>query len=46
MRDRLIHHYWGIDSTLLWEAVSVDVPVNKEWIDLIIASEREKPDHD
>jgi uncharacterized protein with HEPN domain len=46
IRDRLIHHYWGVDPILLWEAVSVDAPVNKEWIDLIITSERDKPDHD
>ncbi|MEZ0609263.1 DUF86 domain-containing protein [Fibrella sp. WM1] len=36
LRDRLIHQYWGIDQALFWEAVSIDVPTNKEWIDSII----------
>lgn len=39
LRDRLIHHYWGIDQALFWEAISVDVPINKEWIDIIIEEE-------
>ncbi len=39
LRDRLIHHYWGIDQSLFWEAISVDVPINKEWIDVIIEHE-------
>ncbi|WP_262512028.1 HepT-like ribonuclease domain-containing protein [Spirosoma pollinicola] len=39
LRDRLIHQYWGIDQTLFWEAITVDVPVNKEWIDVIIEQE-------
>ena len=42
LRDRLIHHYWGIDQTLFWEALSVDVPANKEWIDVIIEQESAK----
>jgi uncharacterized protein with HEPN domain len=42
LRDRLIHHYWGIDRTLFWEAITVDVPVNKEWIDVIIEQELAK----
>ena len=42
LRDRLIHHYWGIDQTLLWEAITVDVPANKEWIDVIIEQELAK----
>ena len=40
--DRLIHHYWGVDQALFWEAISVDVPVNKEWIDIIIEQESGK----
>lgn len=39
LRDRLIHHYWGVDQSLFWEAVSIDVPANKEWLDLIIEQE-------
>ena len=39
LRDRLIHHYWGIDQTSFWEAITVEVPVNKDWIDQIITAE-------
>lgn len=42
LRDRLIHHYWGVDKTLFWEAVSVDTPANKEWLDVIIEQESGK----
>lgn len=42
LRDRLIHHYWGVDRTLFWEAVSIEVPTNKEWIDVIIDQESGK----
>ncbi|GAB3785117.1 hypothetical protein GCM10028818_46320 [Spirosoma horti] len=30
LRDQLIHHYWDIDKTLFWEAITVDIPANKE----------------
>lgn len=40
LRDRLIHHYWGIDYELLWNAIQEEVPFNRIWISLII--EREK----
>ena len=42
MRDKLIHHYWGIDTVLLWDAVQAEVPINKEWIDIIIEQEETK----
>jgi len=40
LRDRMIHHYWGIDYDLLWDAIQNEVPFNRIWISLII--EREK----
>lgn len=43
MRDKLIHNYWGIDTVLLWDAIKTEVPVNKEWIDLIIEQEENNP---
>jgi uncharacterized protein with HEPN domain len=43
MRDKLIHNYWGIDTVLLWDAIQQEVPMNKEWIDLIIEQEEIKP---
>ena len=27
MRDRLIHHYFGIDYDIVWDAVVKEVPV-------------------
>ena len=42
LRDQLMHHYWGIDQTLFWEAITVNVPTNKEWIDVIIEQEAAK----
>ena len=40
LRDRMIHHYWGIDYQILWDAIKTEVPFNLIWISLII--EREK----
>ena len=40
LRDRLIHHYWGIDYELLWDAIQTEVPFNRIWISLIIERER------
>jgi uncharacterized protein with HEPN domain len=42
MRDKLIHHYWGIDYQLLWDAIQTEIPLNKEWIDVIIEQESAK----
>jgi uncharacterized protein with HEPN domain len=39
IRDRLIHRYWNVDETILWEAISVDVPTNKKWLDQLIENE-------
>ncbi len=43
MRDKLIHNYWGIDTVLLWDAIRTEVPLNKNWIDLIIEQEKTEP---
>lgn len=42
MRDKLIHHYWGIDYQILWDAIQQDVMINKEWIAVIIEQELAK----
>ncbi len=39
IRDRLIHRYWSVDETILWEAISVDVPTNKKWLNQLIENE-------
>ena len=32
MRDKLIHHYFGVDMGAIWETVKRDVPVLKKQI--------------
>jgi uncharacterized protein with HEPN domain len=27
MRDKLIHHYFGVDAEIVWESANIDVPV-------------------
>ena len=42
LRDRLIHHYWGIEYMIIWDAIQTEIPVSKEWIDLIVEQEAAK----
>jgi uncharacterized protein with HEPN domain len=37
MRDRLIHAYYGVNYRTVWDAVTTDVPVLAENIELILA---------
>lgn len=39
MRDRLTHHYFGIDYMIVWETLENDVPPLKEWMEIIIQQE-------
>lgn len=39
MRDRLIHHYFGIDYDIVWDVVVNNVPALQEKIRQIIQSE-------
>src|ERR1700709_216877 len=39
MRDRLIHHYFGIDYETVYSTVKNDLPPLKEWIDIILVAE-------
>jgi uncharacterized protein with HEPN domain len=36
MRDRLIHEYFGVDYSIVWQAIDEDLPQLKEAIDEII----------
>ncbi|KKR67125.1 MAG: hypothetical protein UU09_C0038G0005 [Microgenomates group bacterium GW2011_GWA2_40_6] len=38
MRDKLIHHYFGIDMGIVWETVVKDLPILKEQISKAIKS--------
>jgi uncharacterized protein with HEPN domain len=37
MRDRLIHHYFGVDLDLVWNAVRREVPVLAEAVTDLLA---------
>lgn len=39
MRDRLIHHYFGIDYEIVWATLKKDIPAIKEWAEIIITNE-------
>jgi uncharacterized protein with HEPN domain len=39
MRDRLIHHYFGIDYETVYNTVQNDLPMLQEWITIIIEKE-------
>jgi uncharacterized protein with HEPN domain len=39
LRNRIIHHYFGIDHDIVWDTVKTDIPVLKESIMLILLSE-------
>jgi uncharacterized protein with HEPN domain len=36
MRDRLIHHYFGVDYDLIYKTVAEDMPKLKEWLTVMI----------
>ena len=40
MRDRLIHHYFGVDYPVVWDTVISDVPQLSEEIEKLIKAEQ------
>jgi len=38
-RDKIIHFYFGVDLSIVWDIVTVDIPVLKEKLDRIIEKE-------
>jgi uncharacterized protein with HEPN domain len=36
MRDKLIHHYFGVDFNVVWDVIKFDLPVLKEQIKKIL----------
>ena len=40
IRNKIIHHYFGIDYDIVWDIVITDIPVLKEWVEIIIKNER------
>jgi uncharacterized protein with HEPN domain len=45
MRDKLIHHYFGVDYEAVWKTVTTDLPLLKEQIRSVAAeiTPRKKP---
>jgi uncharacterized protein with HEPN domain len=39
VRDRLIHHYFGVNLDIVWEIVTLELPLLKPKIEEIISSE-------
>ena len=39
-RDKLIHHYFGVDLNLLWDIVQTHLPILKEQITQILKDNR------
>lgn len=39
MRDRLIHHYFGVDYSIVWDTVAEDIPVLKNQVLAILKAE-------
>jgi len=42
MRDKLIHHYFGVDLEIVWDVVKNKLPALREQVNSIIASEQRK----
>jgi len=32
MRDKLIHHYFGVSLAIVWETAQSDIPMLREWL--------------
>ena len=38
MRDRLIHHYFGVDYEIVWNTVREDLEILQIWMPQLITS--------
>jgi hypothetical protein len=36
MRDKLIHHYFGVDIVIIWKTIKEDLPLFKKEIEIIL----------
>ena len=39
IRNKIIHHYFGVDYDIVWDTISTNIPQLKESIEMIIARE-------
>jgi len=42
LRNRIIHHYFGVDYDIVWDVLKSDIPELHEAVTLLIAQERQK----
>ena len=40
IRNKIIHNYFGIDYEIIWDAVTTEIPVLKNWMEVIIEQEQ------
>ncbi|MBU0763691.1 MAG: DUF86 domain-containing protein [Bacteroidetes bacterium] len=40
MRDKLIHHYFGVDYEIVWSVIKEEIPLLLETVEAIIAHEK------
>lgn len=43
LRDKLIHHYFGIDYDILWDVIANEIPPALEFLEEIIKKETDNP---
>jgi uncharacterized protein with HEPN domain len=43
LRDKLIHHYFGIDYDILWDVIANEIPPALEFLEEIIKKEIDNP---
>lgn len=42
LRDKLIHHYFGVDLNIVWEVIEKDLPSLKKKLEEILSKEEQK----
>ena len=40
IRNKIIHHYFGVDYDIVWDTVKTNIPVLKEGVEVIIEKEK------
>jgi uncharacterized protein with HEPN domain len=40
IRNKIIHHYFGVDYDIVWDTIKKDIPELKDWIEIIIEKEK------
>ena len=36
LRNKIIHHYFGIDYEIVWDTITTDIPMLHDWLTVII----------